>query len=228
MARGAGGGMDDNATASAARPVEILGEVWAGWGREEEAMRRLLGADIKAMRTGPDLPGMVIRTPRKHYVFVDQELASAAPIVHRVVLAHEAAHIMRGVRRAAFCCPVPELAVSDPVEWKVWQDTGKLFVPRRYARLMLAGESPEQILARHGDEYVLPHMIEWRALIEVAEGRAAGDPAEAQARADEIARTALRALRAATCAVHACPTELDARDAATRMAFHFVGGWHAA
>src|SRR4051794_13620871 len=84
-------------------PLGLFGEVWAGWGRDQEALKRLLPADIRAISSGPDLPGMVIRVGHHHYVFVDDLLAGSAPILHKVVLAHETAHIMRGVGRDARC-----------------------------------------------------------------------------------------------------------------------------
>src|ERR1700752_1983481 len=98
----------------------MFGEVWAGWDRDQEALGRLLGADIQLMPSGPNLPGMVIRVKHRHYIFVADALPHSAPIMHRIVLAHEAAHIMRGVERTVFCETSPLAAAADPEEWETW------------------------------------------------------------------------------------------------------------
>jgi hypothetical protein len=183
------------------RRVACLGEVWTAYGRGRDALRRLLRAEIKALRSGPDLLGMVIRCRDRHYIFLNDRLPRQAPIIERIVLAHEAVHVVSGVEVGACCQPKLGMAMQ-PAEWQVWVRTLLFLVPAGYAKPWLAGESPEAILARFDDPIVTERMVEWRGLMEIAEGRHPGDPQRAQAEADRLLRDGLTLVAAAAEILH--------------------------
>jgi hypothetical protein len=184
------------------RRVAFLGEAWAACGRTRDALRGLLRADITVLRSGPDLLGMAVASAsRRHYIFLNHLLPRRAPIVERIVLAPEAVHIIRGIKSVACCHPKLALALR-PEEFEVWVQTGFMLVPHRYSDLWLQGWTPADILARYKDNTVTERMIEWRGLMEIAQGNAKGDSIQARARADAMLREGLTTLAAAAEMIH--------------------------
>jgi hypothetical protein len=77
-----------------------------------------------------------------------------------------------------------------------------MLIPVHYAQLWLLGLSPVQILARFDDQSISPRMIEWRGLMEIAQGHHPGNQAQAQADADAMLRESLVSLAAAAEILH--------------------------
>jgi hypothetical protein len=183
------------------RRVQFMGEVWAAWGRGRDALRSLLAADIRAYPAGPDMLGMVIRHARRHYIFLNERLPRQAPIIERIVLAHEAVHVLRGVASTEFCHASLGMAL-EPAEWEVWVQTGFMLVPERYGQLWVQGHAPADILARHNDAMLVPEMVEWRGLMEIAQGKAPGNQIQARADADALLREGIQSVSAASQMIH--------------------------
>ncbi|MGE3271092.1 MAG: hypothetical protein AB7P40_20230 [Chloroflexota bacterium] len=183
------------------RRVQFLGEVWAAWGRGRQALRQLLNADIKALRGGPELLGMVLRRARRHYIFLNDRLPRQAPLVEMIVLAHESVHIVEGVEVGECCHPSLALALR-PAEWETWVKTGFWLIPERYGQLWVQGWTPADILARHADTTVTERMVTWRGLMEIAQGKAPGNQVQALADANAMLRDSLASLAAAAELIH--------------------------
>jgi len=181
-----------------ARKLDILGEVWTATRRRPAALCRMLRAEVVTDRSGPDLLGAVIRAGTRHFIFLNDRLIPHNPGLYQVVLAHEASHIVRGVRSLACCRPF----VTDPEELATWHATGQILIPRRYGRAYLYGQSVGAIMERWPDPIVGADQIRWRAAIEIVEGRWPGDPVAATAEADELVQSGLRGLARKVCALY--------------------------